>query len=159
MRDIESGEHRPILPQPQKGWLEGIDQIDRSMSNLIHNRISHNVVMDYVILCFGLLFNRAGCALTVLISGFIAMYNPGRMPSVGNGKHYNEAALYMVVNILAILTLLIITQTLKKTIKRPRPHNGEGCPMRAFDIAVKEVGTFAMPSGDTAQGALCFTLT
>ena len=88
--------------------------------------------------------------LTVLMSGFFATYLTDSLPKVGNGKHYNDAALYMVFNTLAILTLLIITQTLKYTIKRPRPQNGEGCPMRAFDIAVKEVGTYAMPSGDTA---------
>ena len=110
VEDIEGNqEHIPIIPQRPPGLITSIDNFDRKLSAAIHQRISHYFLLDYLILSFGLLFNRGGCALTVLMSGFLALYLPQTLPKVGNGKHYNEAALYMVFNILAILTLLIVT--------------------------------------------------
>ena len=141
--------------------LQRIDHIDRKVSSYVHTMISHHFLLDCLILAFGKLFNRGGIVIALVLSGLFAYYVPGTpLPIISKDNiHYNEVGVYILTQIMAIITLLVVTQSFKYLIKRKRPHHGEGCPLRHFDLAVHEVGTWAMPSGDTAQGALWFTMT
>ena len=124
--------------------------------------------MENLLLFFGYMFNRGFCIISIIISGIYATYYPdyitSRLPK--SVPSQSAVRVYVLFNITQLLSLLIVTQTLKNVLRRQRPlypHNQLGLeplvPKRVGNLSDKESGTLSMPSGDTAQAANWCVLT
>ena len=84
-----------------------------------------------------------------------------------SAKANNAIPVYIIYNMVLVVGLLAVTQTLKKLIKRKRPiyatedheEASNFVKKRLANLGKREIGSAAMPSGDSAQGALWVVIT
>ena len=151
-------------------FINVIDAFDKKWSNKLskENRLS----IELPLIFFAHIFNRGFALIPVMLFVVIGAFRYDTWMSV-NG--YTTPPTVDVTNIDRFLlgvcfasffglmiTLMVISNTiLKKTIKRQRPPLPESIyTKRINDLRSRETGTYAMPSGDSAVGAIfCYILT
>eukprot|EP00347_Sterkiella_histriomuscorum_P013123 403365927 len=143
--------------------LQRIDQLDKKLSMRIHKMELHN--LEHGIMIFGIIFNRAYCFISILITALYGYVYPERVQALLGASQlqlYQQnqeqltpiiLALFMALyNLFLLLVLLCITQSMKRIVARQRPVTIQ--VFRRINLTAHEKGTLSMPSGDTAQAAL-----
>jgi membrane-associated phospholipid phosphatase len=117
---------------------------------------------EIIVLIFGMLFNRGYCFLSGFVSLYYAYYNTETLLiKCGLSQHHYDSDSYLrikvaigffIFNVIAAVSLVLITQVMKKAIRRTRPKYIHAERIR--NLSILEKNSHSMPSGDTAQGAL-----
>ena len=96
-----------------------IDEWDKSLSTRIH-MMKLPQVLEYALAVFGYLFNRGLCVVSFAISAFMAGYYPQEI-TTRMAKSVPEGSailVYLAFNIIQLVILLLITQSLKHLLRR-----------------------------------------
>ncbi len=140
----------PLMTQSK---LFQLDRFDRRCSRYIH-RIE-SFPLDIFLLFWAHIFNRAITIIPIVSTGVIAYFYSEKLlafRSPQSSRALPLAVSFFLYYILATVFLVLLTNGMKKSIKRDRPVPLE--VRRITNPHSKEKGTFSMPSGDTAQAAL-----
>lgn len=145
--------------------LYRIDSLDKHYSRILHEHTS--VYANVVLTVWAHFFNRGQIVMSILFSMLTGsiyyntwLENLGYKPierELTTGEQARFGIVFMLTYMAALIALVISTQAAKYSIRRPRPDRIPNTPRWGKDLRAHENGTFAMPSGDAAAGAIfCF---